>query len=454
MNSYDLAVIGSGPAGYVAALYASRRGFKVCVIEKSDVGGTCLNAGCIPTKSLLDSVSIISKIKTAQSRGIDVGGYSVDIARMMARKEEVVKRLRAGIETLFRANKIDLVRGCATIVGPDTVKVSGHDDIKAKYLLISTGSMVSGVPGIVIDNDIVLSSESALNIKRIPKSIAIIGGGVIGCEFASFFNKISAKVTVVEMADRLVSGQSREASKKLESVLKRNGVDVITSAEVEGIDRGDMVNLRLKTGGRVAAEMVLVSVGRRPDVDGLGLELLGIGTDGGRIRVDDTLRTSVPSIFAAGDCVAGPQLAHKASYDAMLAVDNMIGETRMTDYSNIPSCIWTDPEIASVGLTEEAAKSAYSDTKVAKFPYMASGKAYLEGESEGFVKLVGRSSGEILGVEIFGKDACNLIGEAVLARSLGVNIKDWSHVVHGHPTLSEMIQEACHSFRGTPIHSA
>ena len=453
MKSYDLAIIGSGPGGYVAGLYASRRGLKVCVIERGLLGGTCLNKGCIPTKSLLNLASIISKIKNAKNFGISTDGYSVDFEKMMSRKDDVVRRLRTGIETLFRANKIDLVSGSARITAPDTIAVDGSESIKAKNIIIAVGSRCSGIPGVTIDNSDIHSSDSILEIKSLPGSLAIIGGGVIGCEFAGLFSRLGVKVSIVELTDRLIPTRSREVSKKLETLLRKNGVDIHLSSSVEGLDRSGLMVLTLSGGKSMFADKVLVSVGRVPNIDGIGLDGLGIKLRDGRIQVDEFLRTEVPSIYAIGDCVAGPQLAHKASYDGMVACDNVLGLGTIVDYSNIPDCIWTDPEIAAVGLSEESARKIHNDVKVAKFPYLASGKAYLEGETEGFVKIVGTSSGQIIGVEIFGRDACNLIGEATLAKARGVTIGEWGRVVHGHPTLSEMFQETCAVFCGTPIHS-
>lgn len=453
MRTYDVAIIGSGPGGYVAGLYAARHKLNVCVIEKDLAGGTCLNRGCIPTKSLLNSVSIFSRIKNAAVHGVKVEGCTIDLGVMMSRKNEVVTRLRTGIETLFRGSKVELIRGAARITGPGTISAGALEGVKAKYIIIASGSSVMELPGIKIDEKDILSSDGILNIGSVPKSLAIIGGGVIGCEFACLFAKLGTKVTIIEMTERLIPGQSREISKKLELILKKSGVDVYCSSKVEAVDKSGTIGINISGGRRVEAEKVLVSVGRRSNTSGLGLEEMGIAVNKGRIVVDDYLRTAAADIYAIGDCVAGPLLAHKASYDATVAIDNITGKNRKADYSNIPSCIWTDPEIASVGLSEEEAKATYPDARIAKFPYLASGKAYLEGETEGFVKIIGTAKGEILGVEIFGKDACNLIGEATLARTAGVNIADWSRVVHGHPTLSEVLQEAAHVFCGTPIHS-
>jgi dihydrolipoamide dehydrogenase len=434
VRTYDIIIMGSGPGGYVAALYASRFKKSVCVIEKADIGGTCLNRGCIPTKAMLHSASILSKIKGSKEYGIEVSGVTVNFPIIAARKNSIVARLRAGIESLFKANKIDIVRGGARLSDANTVTVDG-EKYSARDIIIATGSRPMPLAGAPFDENTICSSDGILNLKDIPKSIIIVGGGVIGCEFASLFNSLGSKVTIVEMLDRILSTQSKEVSRKMETIFKKRGVDVRTSTKF------DLDSTR-------GAEKVLIAVGRRPNIEDIGLEGLGINTEDGRILVDDNLRTSVNNIYAIGDCVAGPLLAHKASYDGIVACDNIMGNTRSVDYSNVPTCIWTDPEIASVGLNEEDARSKHPDLKIAKFPYLASGKACIMGGNEGFIKMIGDTGGNILGVEIMGLEACDLIGEAVLARSAGVNIKDWAHVIHGHPTLSEIFQEAAHVFVG------
>lgn len=453
MKNYDLAIIGSGPGGYVAALYASHHKLSVCVIEKDLVGGTCLNRGCIPTKAMLNSASLLSKIKESQDHGIDVQGYSINFQKIASRKDEVVLRLRTGIETLFRANKVDLIKGAAKLKGADEIEVKGQGAISAKSIIIATGSRVAELPGIKLDEADILSSDGILNIKELPQSLLIIGGGVIGCEFANLFNALGAKVVMVELLDRLITTQSREISKKLELVFKKRGMEVFTSCKVESITKESTLKIRISNGQAIEVEKVLVAVGRIPDTDGIGLEGLGIRTEKGRIVVDEYLKTAVKGVYAIGDCIGGPLLAHKASYEGIMACDNILGKSRKADYANIPNCIYTDPEIASVGLSEEEARNRYPDCRIAKFPYLASGKAYLIGRPEGFIKIIGDSKGRILGIEIFGEEACDLIGEATLAKTMDVNIKDLSYVVHGHPTLSEIFQEAAHIFCGTGIHS-
>lgn len=437
MKSYDLVIIGSGPGGYVAALYAARHKLNVCVIEKRDLGGTCLNRGCIPTKTLLHSASILSKIRESKEFGIEVSGYSLNYNAMAMRKDTVVTRLRSGIETLFRANSIDLIKGEAALTPTCEVSVNG-EEIKARSIIIASGSRPMDIPGVVIDEKRICSSDGILDLKDIPPSITIVGGGVIGCEFANLFNLLGSKVTIVELLDRILPTQSKEVSRKMETILKKRLVNIRTSTKFEI--------------GSCETEKVLISVGRKPNTENMGLEKCGIKIEKGRISVDENLRTDVKKIYAIGDCIAGPQLAHKASYDAMIAVENISGMNSKVDYSSVPNCIWTDPEIASVGLNEDEARIKHPDMKIAKFPYLASGKAYLMGKSEGFIKIIGNANGDILGVEIFGLEACDLIGEAALALKAGINIKDWSRVVHGHPTLSEIFQEAAHIFCGKGIH--
>ncbi|MCX5668349.1 MAG: dihydrolipoyl dehydrogenase [Candidatus Omnitrophica bacterium] len=473
MKSYDLVIIGSGPGGYAAALYASRLKLKVCVIEKDLLGGACLNRGCIPTKAMLHSASILSIIKRSKEYGIEVSGVSANFPAIVARKDLIVTRLRTGIETLFRANKIELVKGTAKIKSADTVAVNG-EDISAKHIIIAAGSRPMPIPDVTLDEVDACSSDGILDLKEIPKNITIVGGGVIGCEFAGLFNALGSKVTIVELLDRILATQSKEVSRKMETLFKKRGIEVCTSTKfklsADSSLRGTARRSRSRTeaislkagllrpfGPRndevFGSQKILVAVGRRPNTEGIGLEALGIKTEKGVIVVDDNLRTSVKNIYAIGDCVAGPLLAHKASYDGMVACDNIMGSARSADYSNVPNCIWTDPEIASIGLNEEEARSKYPDLRIAKFPYLASGKACIMGKSEGFIKMIGDPNGNILGVEIFGEGACDLIGEACLARSTGVNIKDWAHVIHGHPTLSEIFQEAAHIFTGTATHS-
>ena len=453
MRSYDLAIIGSGPGGYVSGLYASRHKLKVCLIEKDLVGGTCLNRGCIPTKVMLNSASLFSRIKDYTALGINIDGYSLNFPAVVLRKNNIVEKLRAGIETLLRANHIDLIRGEASFSEPDVITAGSGDPITAKNIIIATGSRPMELPNLKCDESTIYSSDGILNIPELPGSIIIIGGGVIGAEFATMFSRFGVKVTVVELMDRLIPTQSREVSKKLEMVFRKSGIDVMTSTKVESLTADGSARVRISTGKEITGDKVLIGVGRRSNIEGLGLEKIGVSVEKGRITVDKRLRTSIKNIYAIGDCVSGPLLAYKASYDGIVACDNILGGEREADYSNMPNCIFTDPEIGSVGLTEEEARQRYPDARIAKFPYLASSKAAIIGRQEGFVKIIGDAKGSLLGVEYFGEGASDLISEAVLARQAGVGIKELSRVIHGHPTLSEILQEAAHIFCGTPIHT-
>lgn len=460
MKNYDIAIIGSGPAGYVAALYASNHDLKVCVIEKDLLGGTCLNRGCMPTKVLIHSASVLTTIKEAEPHGIIVDKFHIDYEKICSRRNHVTNRLRTGIETLFRAHKIDLIKAEGRIKTKDVIELSNGSSITAKNIIIATGSIPSKLQNIELDEQSILSSDGMLALKEVPKSLIIIGGGVIGCEFAHIFNAYGCKVTVVEALDRLVSSQSREASKKLENSLRRRGVEVLCGVKMQSIAKGASdTSVLLSNGSNIVAEKTLISIGRAPNTRGIGFEDIGGKVDGGKIVVNESLMTTIDGIYAAGDCVPGPLLAHKASYDGILACDNIMGKHRTVDYAKIPNCVYTDPEIASVGLTEEEARQRYDGStpektvKIAKFPYIASGKAYLIGRADGFIKMAGLSDGTLLGIEIFGEGACDLIGEAVLAKTMEANINDLARVVHGHPTLSEIYQEAAHIFCGTGIHS-
>lgn len=453
MSSYDLAIIGSGPGGYVAALYASRCKLKVCVVEKDMLGGTCLNRGCIPTKSFINSATTLSDIKSCGQFGITTSKPVVDFAKVYSKKEEVVSRLRTGIETLFRARGIELIRGEGRIIRPGEIIVNNENKLSCRDIIIATGSTPVSATGINIDEIDILSSDGILAATFIPESIVIVGGGVIGCEFASLYNALGSRVSIIEFTDRLLPVLSKEISKKIEAIFRSKGVQILTSSAVEAVDKDGLLRVRVSGGGQILCEKVLVCVGRKVNTSCLGLEECGVRCDvKGRVIVDEFLKTTVSHIYAVGDCVGEPLLAHKASHEGMIACDNIVGEKRKIDRSNIPGCIWTDPEIASVGLNEEEARSKIPNLKVAKFPYLASGKAYLSGKTEGFCKIMGDPEGNIVGVEMMGKGACELISEAVLARTCGIKISEWARVVHAHPTLSEILQEAAHVFEGRNIH--
>ncbi len=453
MQNYDLAVIGAGPGGYVSAIYASRLGMKTCLIEKDSVGGTCLNHGCIPTKVMLNCAAAIKSINAFRAYGVEVAGYNFAQEKLFSKREEVVTRLRSGIMSLLAANKVVLIKGAGRIKSQGLIDIAGAL-VGAKNIIIAAGSSPMDLPGMKFDDARILSSEGILRLKSIPKSIIIVGGGVIGCEFATFYNTVGSKVYIIELMDRLLPTMDRELGKRLEVILKKRGIDIHTSVRVGSMNNsGDMVLSELQDGHSIKSETALICVGRRPNTAGLGLEELGISLDKGRIVVNEFLETGVKGVFAIGDCINGPMLAHAASYEGTVVCDNIAGKKRRVDYNLIPSCIFTEPEIAACGLTEDEAKKLDPDSKAVKFPYMASSKAQVINSADGFIKMVGAKDGRLLGIEIMGHNACDLIGEASLAIAMKANIEDIANAVHAHPTLSEIFGDASHLFLGKPIHT-
>jgi len=454
VSKFDVAILGAGPGGYVAAIYLARAGKSVAVIEKDQLGGTCLNKGCIPTKALLSSVETLSQIKESALFGIDVASYKINFEKINSRKEEVVRKLRQGIETLFKARKITLINGAGKLTGTNQIEVSGRR-VEAKDIIIASGSSPLEIPAFKFNHTSIISSNDILRLKEVPSGLIIIGGGAIGCEFAAIYNSLGSSVTIIEMMDEILPNMDREVARRLNLTLKKRGIKILTSAKVEQLKEKDgRVSAILSSGEELAADKALISVGRRPDSDNLGVEGLGIKLERARIPADSHMRTNIPNIYAIGDVVGRSQLAHVASYEGIIASRNICGQECQADYKAVPSCIYTDPEIASVGLSEEAAKNSGLDIKVARFPYMALGKANIIAKIEGFVKLIGeKKSGRILGVHMFGADATNLIAEAVLAIRKGVSVGDLGDTIHAHPTLAEGLMEACHIFEDKGIHT-
>lgn len=471
-----MTIIGAGPGGYVAAIRAAQLGAKVCVIEKENLGGVCLNKGCIPTKTLLKSAGVIFQIEGASDFGIDVGTYHIDFAKIISRKNEVVQRLNKGIELLFKARKIELIKGRARITSPEEIEVSAYPEghrnrqipqraqvpyraqVKTKNIIIATGSRPLELPGFKFDGKKILSSDDILNINQIPQILLIVGGGVIGCEFATFFNRLGSEVTIVEMMQHILPNEDREIARRLEGAFKKQGITVLTKTKAE-TDQIKPVPFRV-------AETVLVCVGRLPNTADLGLEDVGIELEKGYLAVNPCLETNIPHIFAIGDCVGGHLLAHVASYEGIIAAENALGaklvptpkrgtgfRVREVDYSAVPNCIFTHPEVASVGLTEEKAKEEGREVKVGKFPFSALGKAQAAGEVEGLVKIVvDKSTDRVLGAQILGEGATELIAELTLAVKLRVKGKDIADTIHAHPTMAEAVMEAAHSLHDGAIH--
>lgn len=445
-KDFDLIVIGAGPGGYTAAICAAQLGGKVAIIEKGDLGGTCLNKGCIPTKSLIASIHILDCIRKAKEFGIVIEKEKIDFANVIARKERIVKQLRNGVNYLLKSYGIEVIKGNAYFISSSEVKVK--DEIfRFKKCIIATGSIPSAIPGIEIDGENIMTSDELLEIKEIPFSLLIIGGGVIGLEFACIFQSLGTKVTIVEVLPYILPDEDREISQTLERILKKKGIDIKTNTTVREInyaDKGLEIVLESSNGlSRLLVEKVLVATGRRPCIEGLGLENAGIICENNKIIVNKKMETNIKNIYAIGDVIGAPFLAHKAYAEAMVAAKNAMGGETIIDYKAIPRCIFTIPEVASVGLTEEQAKEKGYKIKIGKFPFMANGKAVTLGEINGFVKvIVDRDSDIILGIHILGVQATEMITQAALAIDLECTTEKLIRIIYPHPTLSETIFQA------------
>lgn len=452
---YKVIVVGGGPGGYVAAIKAAQMGQKVAIVEKENFGGTCLNVGCIPTKTLLRSVEALKAVEECARFGIidlDNSKAKLDMSKVQMRKKTVVSQLVGGVNGLLRANGVTSIKGEGRIVDAHTVAI-GEKIINANFIIIATGSVSKSLT-IPIDSKMeVLTSTEMLDIDQIPESIAIIGGGVIGIEFAYLLASIGTKVTVIEFLDHILPMVDEEISAQVTDMLTKMGITIHTGAKVTEIT-ADGVNFEENRKIQsIKSVKVLMAVGRTPSLTGIDCEALGIQTNRGAIVTDEKLKTTVDSIYAIGDVNGKVMLAHTASAEAIVAVKNIIGEKASMDYSQIPSAIYVQPEIASVGLTEKLAKGIYGDVKVGKFPLLANGKAKVAGEERGLIKVITEpKNGEIVGVHIFAIHATDIIAEVVTAMKLGATAEALTEVVHPHPTVSEAIHEAMHAVNGRPIH--
>jgi dihydrolipoyl dehydrogenase len=454
MPDFDLTVIGSGPGGYVAAIHAARMGARVAILEQDAAGwgGTCLNWGCIPTKSLIQGAEVLQAVRRAGELGVRVAEPEVDWPAMRRRKDWVVGGLRKGVQRLLEANGVEMVTARGRLAGGGRVAADGRQ-LDARAVLLAPGSVVAlpPIPGV----DLALTSDTILGLERVPSSLIVVGGGVVGMEFASLFNLLGSRVTVIEMLDHVLTPLDPEVGTAFLRLLGRRGVEVHLGARVEEIAReGDLRRVRFSSGD-LRAEQVLVATGRSPNTGDLGLEAAGVTTSGPAIAVDQHLRTSAGGVYAIGDATGVSMLAHTASYQGEVAVANALGEKRISaDYSAIPACVYTEPEIAFVGLSEAQARAAGEEVRVGRFPFSALGRAMVLGETDGLVKVVAGADGYLLGVTIMGPRATDLIAEAALALSVGITAAELSHVVHAHPTLPEAFAEAALDVAGRAVHVA
>ncbi len=462
-DRYDAVIIGAGPGGYVAAIRAAQLGLKTaCVERRGSLGGTCLNIGCIPSKALLQSSDKFAEARhTLAEHGIKVGEVGIDIGAMMARKDRVVTTLTRGVEFLFRKNKIDWLKGAGRIIAPGRIAVTGADggvqEVEAGSIIIATGSESTPLPGVAVDEKRILSSSGALALDRVPNRLVVIGGGYIGLELGSVWQRLGTKVTVVEQLDRIVPNMDHELSAALQRVLTRQGLEFKLGVKVAGIREaaeGVEIDIDGAEPQNLSADIVLVSIGRRPLTQGLGLEAIGVGCDAqGRIVVDDGFATNIPGVYAIGDVIHGPMLAHKAMDEGAALAERLAGQKPSIDYGAVPAVVYTWPEAASVGKTEEELKAAGVVYRTGKFPFTATPRARTNGDTEGFVKILADSATDrVLGVHIIGPDAGTLIAEAVLAIEFGASAEDIARCCHAHPTLSEAVKEAALAVDGRAIH--
>lgn len=456
--TYDIAVIGGGPGGYVAAIRAAQRGAKAVLFEKDVVGGTCLNRGCIPTKTLLKSVKAfkdLKKLKELAITGVDLSAAGIDLGILHQRKKRIVNRLTSGVAGLLKAHGVEVVAGQAVIdEAPGVIKV-GEQTYRAKNVIIATGSKPRLLPLPGINSPSVLTSDELLDLESVPATLLILGGGVIGIEFALVFRELGADVTIVEMEERLLPAFDEEIATEAARMLKSNGITLYLGARAKEI-RGDrLVFEQAGETKELTGEKILVAVGRAPAYEGIDVQKLGLATERGALVTNEYLQTSQPSIYAIGDVNGKYMLAHKASAEGLTAVENILGQPRPMDYSVIPQCIYCTPEIACVGLTEQQARDRYSADQltIGKFPLSANGKAQVEGESRGFVKVISENkTRKVLGVHLFCNTATELIAEAVTALRLGAGVEELAQCMHPHPTISEAVQESYFDVLQEAIH--
>ena len=464
-KKYDIVIIGGGPGGYVAAIRASQLGLKVAVVEKGKVGGTCLHAGCIPTKALLRSAELYTQTKNANRYGVIAPEVGLDFTKVQARKEEIQDRLYKGIQHLMKNGKIDIYEGKGSILESKDVLVQLNNEegeviVSPRNILIATGSRPRTFQGLEADEKYVMTSDEALEMETLPKSIIIVGGGVIGIEWASMLVDFDIQVTVIEYADRILPTEDKDVSKEIQRLLKKKGVKIVTGAKVlsETLEKGDGVSIKAEHKEKevsFSADKLLVSVGRLPNIEGIGLDKTAIEMNGIFIKTNEFYQTNEPNIYAIGDVIGGLQLAHVASHEGIIAIEHMAGKNpKVLDPTQVPKCVYCSPEVASVGLTEDDAKEKGFQVKTGKFSFRAIGKALVFGESDGFIKLVvEEGTNKMLGAHMVGPHVTDMITEFGLAQVLNATSMDIAHMIHPHPTLAEAIGEAALAVDGKAIHA-
>jgi len=470
-TEYDVVVLGGGTGGYVAAIRASQLGLKVAVVEKNKLGGTCLHAGCIPSKALLRSAEVFALAKKSEEFGVTTENVHLNFLKVQERKQKIVDQLYQGVQHLMKKGKIDVYEGIGRILGPSifspmpgTISVEQNDGSENEMLIpknvvVATGSRPRTLPGLTVDGTHIITSDEALQLDELPSSIMIIGGGVIGIEWASMLADFGVDVTVVEYSAQILPTEDKEIAKEMTKILKSKGIKIVTSAQVLGEETkiDETVRIRAKVGDTVeefTADKVLLSVGRQANVEGIGLENTSIEVKNGFIDTNDYYQTKESHIYAIGDVIGGLQLAHVASHEGIVAVEHLADQRPLKiDYTQISKCIYSHPEIASVGFTEDQAKEKGFELKIGKFPFKAVGKALVHGESDGFVKIIADAkTNDLLGVHMIGPDVTNMISEAGLAKLLDATPWEIAHTIHPHPSLSEAIGEAALAVEGKAIH--
>ncbi|MDI6779905.1 MAG: dihydrolipoyl dehydrogenase [Bacteroidota bacterium] len=458
---YDIAIIGGGPGGYVAAIRASQLGFKTAVVEKDKLGGVCLNWGCIPTKALLKNAEIYNHFKHANEFGITYQNLEFDFKKIIKRSRDVALRNSKGVEYLFKKNKIDHISGFGSVIEKGKIEVSKDgkpvETVESKHIIIATGARPRSIPDVAIDRKKIISSSEAMILQEVPKSMLIIGAGAIGVEFAYFYNTFGTKVTLVEMMPSILPIEDKEITKLLESNLKKVGIEIFTDTKVEKVTVGGDVTLTVNTkegAKELKGDVALMAIGVQGNVENIGLDEIGVKYEKSFIKVDKYYRTNVEGVYAIGDIIGQPLLAHVASAEGITCIEAIAGKSpAVVDYENIPGCTYCQPQVASIGLTEDKAIEQGYEIKVGRFPFAASGKARAIGETNGLVKLIFHAKyGELLGAHILGNDATEMIAEIGVAKTLGTTAHELIKTVHAHPTLSEAVMEAAANAMGKAIH--